>query len=311
MASRPIAIEATLDARFKRAGEVYNALCLKIRKHHFAEMKTPHELAISWGGEKKFPGREAFCESGFFYHSLHIDTYGLYHKSIFNTKPGTYEWRHYNARDSAASILQRANVPDTKYGQKKPDIEWAGPVLALQRPRDRSVWVVGTPEEYYQFVEGACKYYGKNLFLKEHPCGANERPRWQQLANKYGCGIGKVGHGILNTCEFVLAYNSTIIVDCLIRGIPVMQYAPGYFYKTGAVDYTNRSYKSNCQFNRSLGTQLANFLIWKYCFSANLPDNLLCELLRAFRDNPYKAFPLPEGLSYAQTWQYSQKRKKK
>ena len=74
---KDIAIEGTVDGRFfKRGAELpkYSAYRKSIRKHHFNEMwNTDYDLAISWGGRKKFPGREYYCESGFFYGSLHIN----------------------------------------------------------------------------------------------------------------------------------------------------------------------------------------------------------------------------------------------
>ena len=90
-----------------------------------------------------------------------------------------------------------------------------------------------------------------------------------------------------------------------------MQYAPGYFYKTGAVDYTEGTLRSECGANVNAGVALADFLIWKYCFSSWLPDDDMYRVFGAFANSTNKAFPLPEELSYAKTWIYSRKKRKK
>ena len=107
---------------------------------------------------------------------------------------------------------------------------------ALQNPTDRSIHRGSSTADYFRFVEAAAAYYKRHFFLKLHPwnSGATES-RFVEIANTHGCRIGRVNHRVIEGCKFVLVYNSTFVVDCLLRGVKVAQYAPGYFYQCPGV----------------------------------------------------------------------------
>lgn len=220
----------------------------------------------------------------------------------------------YQPKRDIRDIVKEMDRVNIGSGKDKTDKTWNGIVLALQRFRERMISMVGSHKDYMKFIADACKYYGKSLFLKLHPFRQFEKCRKEynyvfEIAQKYGCEIGSVSHKVFDNCKFVLLYNSMTSIDCFIRAIPVIQFAPGAFYNTGAVDYTNRQFVSKYTGNRNIGYQLANFLIWKYYFSACLSDKQLCSLVKLFASNKDTYFPLPEKYSYAETWHYYQKGK--
>lgn len=254
----------------------------------------PVDWVLSWG--KKRSGNCSVIESGFWWNAVHIDR-EIYQGATLNTPEGLAAIAAYKAPKSAHEVVFGGEVPTSKYKQRGAQARWDGVVLALQRPRDRSTRMVGPVEAYYDFVNGACKKYGKRLYMKEHPSGASDYQCWRDMANKYGCALGKVDHSVIEHCEFVLLYNSTFAVDCFLRGVPVCQFAPGYFWKTKAVTYTNGEYPEERVDTVASGSQLADFLIWKYCFNKKQPDELWAKTLALFSSSK-ELFPLTEELAY-------------
>jgi hypothetical protein len=211
----------------------------------------------------------------------------------------------YEAPKSANLTIGESGLPESKYKQRSDEQDWNGVVLALQRPKDRSIRVVGSVEDYYEFVQQCCEKWGPGLFLKEHPSGASERDRWMEMALRYGCTFRKVNHSVIKNCRFVILYNSSFAVDCFLRGGPVQQYAPGYFYKTPAVTYTDRTLMDNINHDVHAAQKLADFLIWRYCIDKSMPFDKWVETLSVFEKSK-EPFPLPENLSYATNYYYSQ-----
>lgn len=297
-----IKIDGYLFGRMKKVipEESFNAL-------GYSNNKKPDPVwTLAWGKPKYNP-KHAVCESGFWWDAVHLDTEGIYDKSSLNTN--WEEIESFEAPKTAKEVLNSSSIPSTKYKQRNTEVDWRGVVLALQRPKDRSVRAVGEIREYYDFVEDACKYYGKALFLKEHPSGSGEAKRWREIADKYGCTIGKVNHTVIENCEFVILYNSTFAVDCMLRRVPVNQFAPGYFYKTPAVNFTygkciNTSYET-----LDAGEKLVDFLIWKYCINKKMPVEMWAKLIVTFAESK-RTFPLPEEFCYANNMHWSEKGKK-
>lgn len=254
--------------------------------------------SLAWGYKKD---HDAVLETGFFWDAMHIDKKGLYQESSLNESWNVIE--KFKAPKSASEIIF-SQKHTSKYSQTNNPKTWEGVVLALQNPHDRSVLSCGTSEDYYNFVDEACYAYGSDLFLKMHPWN-NEKVayRLKEIAKKYGCEIAKTNHTIIEKCQFVLVYNSTFSVDCFLRNIKVAQYAPGYWYQTPAVDYTDRQYPSYevMAKNESLiecGHKLADFLIWKYCFNMDMPDHKWIRMLRLYA-NSNELFPLTDEFCYA------------
>jgi len=176
-------------------------------------------------------------------------------------------------------------------------------VLACQQPYDKSVIFLNrmrSQAEYWAFVSGACKEYGKHLFLKLHPCNQQQEiEQHKAIAKEYGCGIGKVQMSVIDTCKFVLVFSSTIAVDAWLRDVRVAQYAPGYFYRTGAVTYTAGEYPDDVYGTESYEQKMLDFLVWKYCFNRDMPAKDLINLLYAFAESAdLDMFPMPEEFSY-------------
>jgi hypothetical protein len=86
-----------------------------------------------------------------------------------------------------------------------------------------------------------------------------------------------------------------------MRDVNVAQYAPGYFYRTGAVTYTNGRIPEPEEVTdrQERAEQVLNFLIWRYCFYSKCDPQTTIRILDAYARSS-ELFPLPEELSYAQ-----------
>jgi hypothetical protein len=125
--------------------------------------------------------------------------------------------------------------------------------------------------------------------------------RCKRIAEAHGARCLSANHSVIEWCRFVLTYCSTFCVDCFVRGVRVAQFAPGYFDSTPAVTYTNRTLPDEVRDTTAAGRKLADFLIWRYCFSHMQSADKWEAVFRAFADAPNDVlFPLPEALSYAQ-----------
>jgi hypothetical protein len=248
------------------------------------------EYLVSWG----YPvegGKNGVLETGFFWEAAHIDTMGLYANSSLNTAEAIREVEEFIPPSGLGHL-------PSKYRQTDNKVEWSGVVLACQNPTDRSIQSCGSPEDFYEFVKGACEYFGKELFLKLHPWNSTKEvvDRLHGYAVNNGCEIAKTDHSVINNCEFVLVYNSTFAMDCFVRGVPVVQYAPGYWHKTPAVTYADGNFMGGMD-TVEWGRMLADFVVWRYCFDYTMPASDWVEMIKEYRDST-KLFPLPIEYSY-------------
>lgn len=261
------------------------------------------------GHEKMRERRCAVSETGFFWRSMHIDKLGLWHKASFNTEGGMYRVRSYIPPEPGADVLRRATDGAAKYADRAPEIvKWDGVVLACQQPGDRSITYMHhqrQQDDYWDFIEGACLYYGKNLFLKMHPCGQNSsRRRHEEIAKKYGCKIGYVRLAIIEKCKFVLVYCSSMAVDCWLRDVRVAQYAPGYFANTGAVTFTNGLLPDDVEDTSIEEQKMLNFLVWKYCFARDMRPKDMIDMFCVFANSEEDdLFPMREEHSYGANYE--------
>jgi hypothetical protein len=257
---------------------------------------------VGWGEIPYTGHKQGVIESGFFHEACHFDTIGLYHNSSLNTPQTIRTVEEFEAPESAVDIVF-GSKHTSKFGQPidkdfKDDFAWNGIVLALQNPVDRSIRSISSPEFYYRFVKDACEYYGRNLFLKLHPWNNGEvEERFRNIASQYGCLCGKIDHKVIENCEFVLAFNSTYAVDCMLRKVKVAQYAPGYFYQSPSVQYTSYTFPGEVATDLEYGLKLCDFLIWRYCFDQTMPVEDWVKMFRVF-EKSNDMFPMPKELSY-------------
>jgi hypothetical protein len=263
----------------------------------FDKNGTDADLVISWGGPVN-GSKNWVMETGFFWDACHIDI-GLYKNSLLNTIRGKEAIDNFKSPKSAIDVINESGLKNSKYRQVNYSLLWDGVVLALQNPGDRSVLSAGSKEDYYSFVEGACIKYNRHLLLKAHPWNTGEVfERLKSYSDKYGCRIEKTDHECLKNCKFVLVYNSTFAVDCFVRGAKVAQYAPGYFYQTDAVTYTNYYYPDDVNDTCNYGYKLADFLIHRYClYNSMSTDEWVIFLKHLY--NSKDLFPVTEEFSYA------------
>lgn len=279
---------------------------------HFGQDDLPDNVTIGrtplnenvftvYWGEMPTGKKGAVIETGFWWDAMHIDKHGLYKDSTLNHEDTQELINNFKPRTSIGEILEKQKVK-SKYRQTNYDVTWDGIVLALQNPGDRSVRSCGDVEQYYQFVDNACKYYGKNLFLKAHPWNSGEIfERLKSSSDKYGCRIEKCNHSVIEKCKFVLVYNSTFAVDCFVRYVPVAQFAPGYFHNTGAVTFTNGYYPDSVESTQERALNLADFMAWKYCFNSTMAPDSWAGMIEAFAKSN-DLFPMPEEYCYANNY---------
>lgn len=253
--------------------------------------------SLAWG----YPvtkRRFAVAETGFFWDAMHIDTQGLYQFSSLNSAEGRREIESFVTPTSARELIEAAPLPKSKYRQPQEEVEWEGAVFACQNPTDRSVHSVASTEDWWRFYEACCRYYGAKLFVKLHPWNRGEvEQRMRDVAGRCGCSIGCAGHRVIERCDHVVLFTSSFSVDCILRGIPVKQGAPGYFYQTGAVTYCAGDPRTPIGDTAEPARQLVDFLVWKYCFSMDCTLEDWKARLQAFAHSR-KLFPLEEQQSY-------------
>lgn len=265
---------------------------------------TIEAYRVFWGGLPLPNGYYSILETGFFWDASHLDTTGLYQHSSLCTPNAIREIDKFDAPVSAHDIIFGMDQ-QSKYQQgedkewNSKEVEWDGIVLALQNPADRSIRSVASPQQYYQFVEDACKYYGSDLFIKLHPWNSGEvGNRLRAIADKYGVVSAKISHRVIRNCKFVLVFNSTFSVDCMLRNVPVAQYAPGYFYQNPAIQFTNHTFPEEVKTDLGFGQKTCDFLAWKYCFDHSMPAERWIEMFEYFAGSR-EMFPMPEEFSYA------------
>ena len=264
---------------------------------------------VSWGG----PGQKEHClttETGFWWDAMHFDTHGLYELSSFN-KPEAYDaFMQYRAPRSAQDVIFNSGMHPTKYRQKGESVRWDGVVLAAQRPGDRSVKTIRDDADFWIFLEGACKAYGKHLFIKLHPGNkGKELQRIQEIARDHGVRAEYVNHSVLDHCKFCVLFCSTFSVDCFLREIPVVQWAPGYFYKSGAVTYANGEFPDAPHDTSYAAQKLVDFLVWRYCINATQPAYRWKEFFEHCA-RAQELFPVTEEFCYANNLNWSKKRRR-
>lgn len=242
-------------------------------------------------------------ETGFFNEAYFIDSVGGTQFCSLNTKDGNKAVQSFklNNRKSAREII--FNLPpnkQSKFNAQHGDVTNidAEIVLALQNPSDRSIMSVTNQKTYYQFVEDCCKFYGKSLFVKMHPWNSGEKfDKLKDIAEKYGCAYGKARMDIINNVNFVIAYNSTIAIDCLLRNVPYVQYGLGTFFNTFGIIFSNHTFPTEVQKTED-GQQLCDFLIHKYCYYKLMDKDKFANMIKHY-SNSNEMFPMTDEFSYA------------
>ncbi len=245
--------------------------------------------AIGWGDKMEgCPG--SVMESGFFLDAAHLDTRGMYSRSSLNTDDGFRA-----VLDGPPRALPEL---ESKYSQTNVQVSWEGVVLACQTPNDRSIRDQGGPQAYWAFLEGACRYYGKHLFLKLHPWNNGEdKERTERLALAYGCTAAKCDHSAIARCAFVLSYNSTFIVDCLVRSIPVVAFVESAFSRY--VDFSQGKYRPwVTTYSQRHGRRLLQFLAYNYCFNHTMTKEKTLRMFEHFSMSK-DPFPMTDEFCYA------------
>lgn len=266
-------------------------------------LDDPKNYYVSWG-ENKSKIRHSVIETGFFRNSVHLDSIGLYERASFNFPISRKIIEEYQAPLSWEKINNIRPLL-TKFPQNNGINDWNHFVVICQNPKDRSIWRAGSSGDYYDFLEKTASYYKNKLLLKIHPVtlqNKEEQKRLEEIAIKNNCELHNTDISVINNCEAVLIYNSTFVVDAISKNKHVYQYAPGYFWQSGVVQYTNRNICNKKQnLDKNYNIKFLEFLLWKYCFPETQSTEKLLKIINCFK-NSNELFPLPEDCSYAQDW---------
>ena len=259
-------------------------------------------FSFFWGHpdiSKIAPGYVAEC--GFWKNAWHLDAKGLWCNSQLNDANEAIK----NYIPPTKNILNLVK-DNKKYSPRTWDCvnhydKWKYVVLITQLSRDMSVGIVGGKEPYYEFIRKAAKYYGDRLLLKAHPeHSATDREETIEIIKGTGAKYGTMDN--VDGCEFVLLYNSTISGELFVKGIPIVQYAKGYFHNLEAIHFTDGSVIApKLRNTKAIGRKTAEFLLWKYCirpFSGASDVENFTDMLLDFA-NSKEEFPLNEKYSYA------------
>jgi len=279
----------------------------KLSEHGITISKTgsevrnnPDNYVVGWG-ERIHQTRSSAIETGFFWDAIHIDAVGLYESASFNFPEARNEIEKFSAQ-ATYRHLEAMGLMKSKFRQPPTEAEWDGVVIIAQHPGDRSIWKAGSTGDYHLFVEEACRYYGNRAFVKLHPVvmgNKEEIALIESIAKKHGSSVGNVALSVLDKAESVLVYNSTFVVDALVARKNIVQYAPGYFWQSGVVQYSGRKIKPfHGTANELFNEKFLDFLIWKYCFHKLTPMHDIARIVKGFASSR-DMFPLPTELSYA------------
>lgn len=274
----------------------------------FSRSQQQSEDYVIYWGQKPYIAnygiKYGVMETGFFYNASFIDTVGNYQSLSLNTAMGFHTVADFNldGRKSAREIVFEQPIKmQSKFNAafNRVDIDtWTGPVLILQNPTDRSILNVTSKKKYLQFVKDACKFYGKNLFVKFHPWNSGEKfTELEDIVKPFGCKYGKAKMSIIDNAEFCIAYNSTFAIDAMLRNVQYVQYGMGTFFNAYGVIYTEEQFPLNIRPVLDLH-QLPDFLIHKFCFNKHMNKWLFARMLRHYSTSKVM-FPMTNEFSYA------------
>jgi hypothetical protein len=249
------------------------------------------QYAIGWGVPLRgCPG--SVMETGFFWDAAHLDTQGMYDHSALASDAGFREVMNHALRPLHPHVNLKS-----KYSQTSVQVPWKGVVLACQNPGDRSITSGASPRDYWAFVEKACRFYGKNLLLKLHPWNnGGTKERMEQVAAEHGCTALKCDHSAITECEFVLAWNSTFLVDCMVRGVRCAAFVPSAFSRY--CQFTNGQCPREVPDTGHLGEQFVNFLAHRYCFNHTMTKEKTLAMFKHYAQSR-ELFPMTDEYSYA------------
>jgi hypothetical protein len=265
------------------------------------------DYTIYWGiptSKLHMHKKYGVMETGFFHEAAFIDTVGAYQCCSLNTKSAFDEISNFdlnNKKSAKEIIFGLAQHEQSKYNASFGRCEVFNQpiVLACQNDMDRSIGYPHSSKVYWTFIDECCKYYGKNLFIKLHPWNTGEKKdEYYKIAKKYNCEIDKCHMSLIQNKEFVISFNSTIAIDCILRDVPYVQYAMGTFWNCFGIHYSNYTLPYNINLIPE-ANKLVDFLIYRYCFNkSSMNIDKYVNMIKSYA-NSNKIFPLSEEYCYA------------
>ena len=102
---------------------------------------------------------------------------------------------------------------------------------------------------------------------------------------------------IINNAEFCIGYNSTFVVDALLRDVSYVQYAMGTFFNAYGVIYSEYTFPLSVKKIED-GHRLCDFLIHRFCFNKGMEVEKFAKMLNHYANN-MEMFPMVKEFSYA------------
>lgn len=264
------------------------------------------DYVIYWGiptSKLNLHNKYGVMETGFFWEAAFIDTIGSYQCCSLNTKYAYDQILNFdlNGKKSAKNIIfslnpSRQSKYNAVHGQSVSIHQ--NIILALQNPTDRSITYPSSTSKYYEFVEECCKFYGKNLFVKLHPWNSNEKAEaLLEICKRYKCEAAKCPVSCISGKEFVISYNSTFAIDCILHDVQCVQYCIGTFYNTFGIHFSNYTFPTSVTKIQD-SHKLIDFLIYKYCFNKTMNKDKYAAMIKHFASSS-EIFPMQEEFCYA------------
>lgn len=264
------------------------------------------DYTLYWGlncGKLHSHQKYGVMETGFFNEAAFIDTIGAYQSCSLNTKKAYDQISNFelnnkkSAKDIISSLpLNKQSKYNATFGKKYEFSQTI--VLACQNDMDRSIGYPHSYKVYFEFIENCCKFYGRNLFIKLHPWNSGDKKNpYYEIAQKYNCEIDKCHISLIRNKEFVISFNSTIAIDCILNDVPYVQYAIGTFWNCFGIHFSEYKFPINVN-PIPYAHKLADFLIYKYCFNKTMNKEKYANMIKLYATST-NLFPLTEEFCYA------------
>ena len=234
--------------------------------------------------------RRVYIENGFFPNTLQIDCRGVNAANSLPREAGYYlNQPNYGAQDLPTKVQVRKLKLSYPFIQLPDDyIFFPFQIPSDQQIRVHSRWIKTMDDFMNLIISFAAKYPDKNFVIKEHPSFK------QSIAGKYPprknilFANGNSTEELIKNARLVITLNSTVGIEALLFGKPVITLADACYNVDGLVRHANNIKKLN-EFimdegwlpDERLRIQFLGYIWNKYLFHGyfnNLPSDTLLKI---------------------------------
>lgn len=234
--------------------------------------------------------RRVYIENGFFPNTLQIDCRGVNADNSLPREAGYYlNQPNYGAQDLPTKVQVRKLKLSYPFTPLPDDyIFFPFQIPSDQQIRVHSRWIKTMDDFMNLIISFAAKYPDKNFVIKEHPSFK------QSIAGKYPprknilFANGNSTEELIKNARLVITLNSTVGIEALLFGKPVITLADACYNVDGLVRHANNIKKLN-EFimdegwlpDERLRIQFLGYIWNKYLFHGyfnNLPSDTLLKI---------------------------------